>query len=283
MPEICILTPDPDYEENWHPVADLYRTLLDQDCAFRTWNDAGDLSGYDVILPLIAWGYQREPARWFKALDAWEVTGLPFANPIATLRWNTDKDYLFDLESAGVTIVPTRETHSLCADDLKTARAVFGSDTLVIKPSISGGADGTYLMGPSDQIPFDVLEKEMLIQPLMPAITSEGEFSLFYFNGNFSHAILKKPAQGDFRVQEQFGGRESEIVPPEGAYALAIAAIAAAPALPLYARVDMVRGNDSAFYLMELELIEPSLFFSFAKDGGAAFAKSLKDMTIKHQ
>ena len=282
MSKICILTPDPDYEENWHPVADLYRTLLGAGCAFRTWNDAGDLSSYDLILPLIAWGYQREPARWFKALDAWEAADLPFANPIATLRWNTDKDYLFDLEFTGVAIVPTRETHSLCADDLVGARTAFGVDTLVIKPSISGGADGTYLMNPSDQIPFDVLEKEMLIQPLMPAIASEGEFSLFYFGGVFSHAILKKPAHGDFRVQEQFGGRETEIVPPEAAYALARTAIAAAPALPLYARVDMVRGNDSAFYLMELELIEPSLFFSFATDGGAAFAKSVKEMTIKH-
>ncbi|MEQ1547601.1 MAG: hypothetical protein ABL918_03010 [Chakrabartia sp.] len=283
MSKICILTPDPDYEENWHPVADLYRTLLGEDCAFRTWSDAGDLSSYDLILPLIAWGYQREPVRWFKALDAWEAADLPFANPIATLRWNTDKDYLFDLEAAGIAIVPSRETHSLCADDLMTARAAFDVTTLVIKPSISGGADGTYLLGPSDMIPFDVLEKEMLIQPLMPAIASEGEFSLFYFSGVFSHAILKKPAQGDFRVQEQFGGRETEITPPEGAYALAIAAIAAAPALPLYARVDMVCGNDKAFYLMELELIEPSLFFSFAPDGGAAFAKSLRDKTLYHQ
>jgi hypothetical protein len=275
MPNICILTPDPDYPENWQPTATHYQSLLGDDVSFRTWNDAGDLSAYDVILPLIAWGYQREPDRWFKALADWEKTERPFANSIATLRWNTDKDYLFDLEAAGVKIVPTRETHSLCADNLEAARAAFGVDTLVIKPSISGGADGTYLIAPGSAVPFDVLEKEMLIQPLMSAIASEGEFSLFYFNGVFSHAILKKPAQGDFRVQEQFGGREAAVTPPEGAYALAIAAIAAAPSCPLYARVDMVRGDDGAFYLMELELIEPSLFFGFAADEGAAFASAL--------
>jgi glutathione synthase/RimK-type ligase-like ATP-grasp enzyme len=278
--KLCILTPEPGYEERWQASADQYRRLFGRGIAFRAWNAGADLSKFDLILPLIAWGYQRSPRKWFAALDAWEAAELPFANPIATLRWNTDKDYLLDLEAAGVAIVPTTESGALTNDDLAAARKQFGVERLVIKPAISGGADGTYLLGPTDPIPFDVLEREMLMQPLMPAIASEGEYSLFHFAGQFSHAILKKPAAGDFRVQEQFGGHEVAVVAPAAALALAQAAIAAAPSLPLYARSDMVRGEDGLFRMMELELIEPSLFLEHAPDRGAMFAEAVNLWSI---
>lgn len=276
--KICILTPDPGYPERWQTGADEYRTLFGDILSFRPWNDAGDLSGFALIFPLLAWGYPKSPPTWFAALDAWEAQGLPFANPISVLRWNTDKDYLLDLEAAGTAIVPTVEVHGLRPADLEAARARFGCETLIIKPPISAGADRTYRLGPQDAIPFTVLEKEMLIQPLMPAISTEGEFSLFYFNGTLSHAILKTPASGDFRVQEQFGGREVTVDAPEKAQRLAQIAIAAAPALPLYARADMVRGGDDQFFLMELEMIEPALFFGHAQDDGAAFAAAVQSL-----
>ena len=274
----CILTPDPGYHERWQVGADEYRALFGERLSFRAWNGAHDLSSFDLILPLLAWGYPKVPSRWFAALDDWEGQGLPFANPIAMLRWNTDKDYLFDLESAGVAIVPTVEVHELKSTDLDEARAQFSCEMLIIKPPISAGADKTYRLGKGDAVPFEVLETEMLIQPLMPAISEEGEYSLFYFGGVLSHAILKKPAAGDFRVQEQFGGREVTVDPPAAAQSLAKAALAAAPAAPaapLYARVDMVRDEAGGFRLMELEMIEPSLFLSFAPDKGAAFAAAL--------
>jgi hypothetical protein len=275
MLKTAILTPDPDYEEHWQPVATRYQTLLGSGVEQRAWNNPGDLSGFDLVLPLMAWGYQRDPVHWFFALDVWETAGLKFANPIATLRWNTNKNYLFDLAEAGVAIVPSQLAHRLTRGDVDAARNAFGVDTLVIKPTISGGADGTYRLGPNDPIPFDVLKREMLIQPLMPMIAREGEFSLFYFAGKFSHAILKIPEHGDFRVQEQFGGREVTIDAPVAALTLAKAALAAASGPLTYARVDMVRGEDGEFYLMELELIEPSLFLDHARDGGAAFVAAV--------
>jgi hypothetical protein len=279
MLKTAILTPDPDYEEHWQPVAARYVALLGQGAELRTWNDPGDLLGFDLIMPLMAWGYQRAPAGWFQALDDWEAEGLAFANPIATLRWNTNKDYLFDMAEAGVAIVPSQLSHALTGDDIAAARSAFDCATLVIKPTISGGADGTYRLGPNDVIPFEVLEREMLIQPLMPMIASEGEFSLFYFAGQFSHAILKIPEVGDFRVQEQFGGREVTVEAPAAALAVADAALAAAPGPLTYARVDMVRGEGDAFFLMELELIEPSLFLDHASDGGAAFVAAVTNQS----
>jgi hypothetical protein len=275
-PHLCILTPEPNYFERWRPDADRLTALLGDALVFRPWTEPGDLGGFDLILPLLGWGYQRQPARWYAALDIWEAAGLPFANAVPVLRWNTDKDYLLDMAEQGVAIVPTTETHRLCNDDLAAARAQYGVAELVVKPSISGGADGTYRLKPGDPIPFDVLEREMLIQPLMRSIADEGEYSLFLFGGVLSHAILKRPAAGDFRVQEQFGGREVTVAAPQVAIMLAEAALAAAPSPPLYARVDMVRDDMGAFRLMELELIEPSLFLGHAGDGGAGFAAALK-------
>lgn len=280
MSKICILTPDPDYEENWQPMADQFRAVFGNALAFRPWTQAAapgadPLGIFDLVLPLLAWGYQRQPATWYHALDTWEAQGVRFANIVPLLRWNTDKDYLFTLAAKGVQIVPTVLVDALSADTLADARARLGTGRVVIKPAISGGADGTYVLGLQDPIPFDVLERSMLIQPMMPAIVDEGEYSLFYFGGTLSHAILKKPAAGDFRVQEQFGGRETAVDAPAPARHLAEAALAAAPFAPLYARVDMVRDAAGHFCLMELELIEPALFLSFAADAGQAFAKAV--------
>jgi glutathione synthase/RimK-type ligase-like ATP-grasp enzyme len=275
MTSLCILTPDAGYHEDWQLPAGHYRSLFGDELAFRPWTDPGDLTHFGLVLPLLAWGYQRQPERWFQALDLWDANAIPFANDLATLRWNTDKAYLLDLADRAVAIVPTIVAHALDDGALDAARRALGADAIVVKPVISGGADGTYRLGEADRIPADVAGRRMLIQPLVASIATQGEYSLFYFAGEFSHAIVKRPAQGDFRVQEQFGGCEEPVAPPPAALTLARKALAAAPSLPLYARVDMVIGPDGAFLLMELELIEPSLFLEHAADGGGGFAAAL--------
>jgi glutathione synthase/RimK-type ligase-like ATP-grasp enzyme len=275
MPQrFCILTPDPDYYENWQPMADQYRAQFGEALTFRSWTAPGDLTGFDLILPLLVWGYQRDAGRWQAALADWETAQLPLVNPIPLLRWNTDKAYLGELAARGIAIVPTQFAAAITPADLATGHARFGAE-IVIKPAISGGADGTYRLGAEDVLPDAVAGQAMLIQPMMPAIQTEGEYSLFYFGGQFSHAILKRPAAGDFRVQEQFGGRETAVLAPGDARALAEASLAAAPHPALYARVDMVRDADGAFRLMELELIEPALFLHLAADKGAGLAKAV--------
>lgn len=271
---IAILKPAEGHRENWHESAARYRQLLGDAVAFRPWDDPGDLSGFDLVMPLLAWGYQHAAEQWQASLDRWQ--GLPFANPVDTVRENSNKAYLLSLEAQGIPIVPTRIAAALDRDALAAARAEFGSQELVVKPPVSGGAHGTYRLKPGDPLPADTIGREMLIQPLVPAIAEEGEYSLFHFAGRFSHAILKRPAPGDFRVQEQFGGTEIAIGPPEGAKALARATLDTLPESPLYARIDMVRADDGAFRLMELELIEPALFLSLAPDDGAMFADAVR-------
>ncbi len=116
----------------------------------------------------------------------------------------------------------------------------------------------------------------MIIQPLIEEIANSGEFSLMLFGGEYSHAVVKRPKRGDFRVQESHGGMTLQCrIPPPGAIELARAALEAAPATAAYARVDIVPDDEGVLRVMELELIEPSLFLDHAPDKGAAFTRSV--------
>ena len=274
QPRVAILIPAPDYEEKWQPAFARKAAALTAAGLIveqRVWTDPGDLTGYDLVLPLFAWGYQRDVAAWYALLDRLEADALPVVNPVPVLRWNSDKAYLAELGGKGVAVVPTVEVAALEDASLAEAMSELGVDEVVIKPAISGGADGTHRIAPGAPVPPDALGQRRLVQPLMPGILTEGEFSLFFFAGKFSHAIVKRPASGDFRVQEQFGGRETPWDAGDAARTLAAQALGAAPALPVYARVDMVGDAVGSLHIMELELIEPSLFLHHAPDKGAAF------------
>ncbi len=277
---LAFLSPVPEYEEDWSHIKADYVRLFGEDTAFVDWTEADNLAGYDLVTPLLAWGYPRDCATWFALLDRMERESVPVRNPVGVLRWNSDKAYLAELGAAGIATVPTRMSPALDQVALDDARNAFGSDVLVVKPPISGGADGTFRLAKDDALPASVAGNRMMIQPFLPSIAAEGEYSLFYFGGEFSHSIIKRPAAGDFRVQDQFGGYEQAVEAPESAKVLAEAALAATATItntgPLaYARVDMLRDGEGHFLLMELELIEPSLFLRFAPDNGAAFAKAL--------
>ena len=278
QPRVAILVPAPDYYEKWQPAFARKAAALTGAGLIveqRVWSDPGELAGYDLILPLFAWGYQRDVAAWYAILDRLEAEALPVANPVPVLRWNSDKAYLSELAANGVAVVPTVEVAALDNASIAMARGQLGADEVVVKPAISGGADGTHRIAAGEAIPADALGQRRLVQPLMPGILTEGEFSLFFFAGQFSHAIVKRPAAGDFRVQEQFGGRETKWEASPAAQALASAALAAAPSPPVYARVDMVGDGAGKLHIMELELIEPSLFLHHAADKGAAFGAAV--------
>ncbi len=272
MTSLCILAPSTEWDALAAEEIAGLRALF-PDAHFRDWHDAGDLTGFNVVTPLLAWGYHRDPVRWFGLLDGCEGQGVTLINPAPLLRWNSDKAYLFDLEAAGVAIVPTIACPALDAVALTGAAAKFGTTDLIVKPARSAGSDRTHRLSATDPIPADVAQLPMLIQPTMPGI-AEGELSLLFFGGRFSHAIVKRAPQGEFRVQPQFGGSVHAIDPPASAMRLAAAALAACPVPPAYARVDLVSDGDG-FALMEIELIEPSLFLDHAPDGGARLLAAL--------
>jgi glutathione synthase/RimK-type ligase-like ATP-grasp enzyme len=276
---IAVLVPDPDYPEPWHwsyePQAEpLIAAGAEVDPL--VWTEVRDVSGYDLVLPLVAWGYHLQYERWLALLDRAAAERWPMINPPSLLRWNSDKAYLAELAERGVPTVPTLAVESCCDADLDEARRRFGSDWLVIKPPVSAGAVRTHRLGPSADLPADSLRQPMIIQPLIEEIGRTGEFSLMLFDGEFSHAVVKRPAAGDFRVQEHLGGETLPCkAPPAGAVRLAQKALAAAPAKATYARVDIVPDDQGTLMIMELELIEPSLFLNHAPDGGTAFTRSI--------
>jgi glutathione synthase/RimK-type ligase-like ATP-grasp enzyme len=274
----AIFVPAPDYPEDWDWAYEVEAAVLLRagfSVEARDWTDPGDLNGFDLVMPLVAWGYHQDPPRWHALLDRLEREAVPTLNPIPLLRWNSDKRYLAELGAQNIATIPTRLVELLDEAALDEARAEYG-DQLVIKPPVSASADGTHLLGPGDPVPPDALAKTMLVQPFLRSVAGEGEYSIMLFDGRFSHSIVKRPKLGDYRVQPHLGGTELPCEPPAGAIDLAHAALATAPARAAYARVDMVRDNDGELAIIELELIEPALWLQHAPDGGESFAAALR-------
>ena len=275
---IAFLVPDPDYPEPWRWAFDIEAEALiaaGAEVEPVSWTQGADLADFDLVLPLVAWGYHLRYEDWLAFLDRVEAAGVQMLNPPALLRWNGDKAYLAELADSGVPTVPTLAVESCCDADLEEARRRFGSDWLVIKPPISASATGTHRLGPNDDLPPDSRRRPMIVQPLIEEIARTGEFSLMLFDGEFSHAVVKRPAAGDFRVQPHLGGVTLPTKAPPGAERLARQALAAAPARATYARVDIVPDDEGVLRIMELELIEPALFLDHAPDGGAAFTQAI--------
>lgn len=274
----AFLVPDPDYPEPWEYAFDAEADALrKRGVTIRAvpWTDPDDLSEYDLVLPLIAWGYHLQYGPWLRLLNRFDAEELPVINPPSLLWWNSDKTYLTQLAGKGVPTVETIEVESLKEFDLKAAAERFGTPQLVVKPLVSASAAGTHRICVGDEIPVAELGKRMMIQPFVSSIATEGEYALILFDGTYSHTVVKRPKSGDFRVQPHLGGITEPCEPPEGAVGLAKAALATAPTEASYARVDIVRGDDGKLQIMELELIEPALFLDVASHGAEAFADAI--------
>ena len=273
MIRAAVLVPAPEFPEAWGWAYEVEAEVLRRGgfCVEpRPWNDPGELDGFDIILPLVAWGYQFDPDRWYGLLDRFDSEGRHVLNPTPVLRWNTDKAYLVELSERGIPTIPTQRYAVFDEAALHSARSAFGDD-LVIKPPISGGAFGTHRLGPADGVPPDAMGRPMMVQPLQRSVMTEGEYSLILFDGMFSHAIVKRTKAGEYRVQPHLGGAEEPCGLPAGALEVAKAALAAAPGETAYARVDLIRLDDGRLAVIELELIEPALWLQHAPDKGASF------------
>ncbi len=248
----------------------------------RAWQD----------IPADAPALVRTPWDYAEHLDefrAWLAgrTG-PTINPAERMLWNLDKRYLLELAAAGHAIVPTKVLPAFDAAAVETIRRAQRWDAAIAKPVVGCAAEGLTRVRGEHVETFDQAgntwserkaatpEGPCLVQPFLPAIDA-GEWSLFYFGGRFSHAVLKTPAEGDIRVQEEHGGRTRSGDPPAVARVAADAIAAEVPDCT-YARVDGLMdasGDGDRFLLMELELIEPELYFRYAPGTEANLAKAV--------
>lgn len=245
-----------------------------------SWRDQSvDWSQYDVVVVRSAWDYQQDPTGFFECLQRIDNAGVFLFNPLALMQWNLDKHYLADLEEKGVDIVPTCWFKGYNTAEVLQAFDALQSSMLVVKPTISANADDTHritresLAFCARQFSETFAGRDLMLQPFVPSIVQEGEYSLFFFGDQYSHCICKRPAQGDFRVQEEHGGQLSVFEPDEKMMAAAAKVMASLPNTSLYARVDLVR-YQQRYCLMEVELIEPSLYFNMDESSPQRFVEA---------
>ncbi len=250
------------------------------------WMDPGrDWKRFAAVLVNCAWDYQDHHEAFLVTLDHIAGMGISVFNDPDTVRWNIRKTYLREMESKGVPIIPTLWPEVPTAADIVAAMQAFGSDDVILKRQVGGGAREQARYSRSNIPPAGsvmdrpILDRPGMIQPFIPAIATEGEFSFLFIDGEFSHVVLKRPKAGDYRIQAAYGGVSQAIDPTPADRAAAQRVLDMLKSPPLYARVDMVRGTGGELLLMELEVIEP---FLFPEDGphigamlGAALARRL--------
>jgi glutathione synthase/RimK-type ligase-like ATP-grasp enzyme len=278
---VAILTPDrasEGYRTRWPDVlarnaAPLREAGLEVEA--RDWANARDLAEFDLVLPLLVWGYPFAPRQWAEAVDRWEAERVRLQNPASVLRWNADKIYLERLAERGAPVIPTRHYTQLSKARLEEAARAFGTGRLVAKPRISSTAWQTIRWSPGAPLEGGP-EGAALVQPYLPEIERSGEVSMIFFGGAFSHAISKRPQPGDFRVQPEFDGIIAAHRPDPAEHDAAARILAAVDEPLLYARIDLVRGLDGNPQLIELELIEPDLYLGYDERAGERFAAAVR-------
>lgn len=242
------------------------------------WDDpALAQNGFDAALVRSCWDYPERLSDFIATLEAHERAGLRILNDSATVRWNARKTYLRDLEARGVPVIPTRWAERLDSAIVAHAFSDFDTAELVVKPQVGAGSRETLRLKRNAWSEADLAlgpQGPAMAQPFLPTIETDGETSLFYFGGAFSHAIHKRPAEGHW-FANAMDARFARCDPEPGALDVAQAALAAAERDFAYVRVDLVRGAARDWRVIELEAIEPFLFLAFAPDGAPRFAAAL--------
>ena len=233
-------------------------------------NQETDWSEFDQVIIRSCWDYHLRLPEFLAWIAVVESRYVDLQNSGPLVRWNADKRYLRRLEQCGITIP---ETHWLSEHEeasLSGVLAAHGWDYAVVKPTVSATAHETRFVARDTD---EILRGPAMVQQFMPEIQTQGESSFIFFHGEFSHAVCKFPATGDFRVQTQFGGSVREAFPSGSLIDAASEVLREVEYQHLYARVDGLE-LEGKFVLMELELIEPILFLGLGT-AASRFAQSI--------
>lgn len=214
-------------------------------------------SDYDAVMIGTTWDYWDHPREFLQTLAKIETETQLF-NSAGLVAWNSHKTYLKELETKGARLIPTLWIDKVTPEKAEAAFVEIGSDDLVFKRQVGAGADGQYRLKHHDPLP--PMDNPMMVQPFLSMIQTEGEISFIFIDGVFCHALIKRAKAGDYRIQSNYGGVEEPIQPRARDLEAAKSVIDTLGDIPLYGRVDMLRGEDGGLLLMELELIEPYLY-----------------------
>ena len=246
----------------------------------RMWEDkAVPWGSYDAAIVRSTWNYYRRANDFREWVEKIECRR--FWNPKAAILWNLDKRYLRELEQKAVPVVPTRWVENGPSLNLEQVAAEMGAAELVVKPPVSADGHRTFRLkrnqwgDPAALAQFRSGDF-LMIQPYLESVASEGEYSFVFIGGEFSHCVLKRPAEGEFRVQERHGGTFTTLEsPPRAAGELAAKVLKSLGPNLLYARVDLLT-TPLGPVVTEVELTEPSLYFKYGKKAPALFAGAIK-------
>jgi glutathione synthase/RimK-type ligase-like ATP-grasp enzyme len=242
----------------------------------RYWDDASLAEGdYDAAVIRTCWDYHHHLDEFLTALEAHQEAGIPVFNAPDIVRWNSRKTYLKELGSSAIETIWAEK-----ADAATIARAFDALDAaeIVVKPQVGAGSRETVRLKRDAWSEADLIEaprEAAMIQPFLKAIETEGERSLFWFGGEYSHAIQKIPNTGDWLANIPGRTHFRTDAPPKAALEAAEAARARAPKDLLYVRIDLVLGDDGRWRVIEIEAIEPYLFLDFAPEGAANFVRAV--------
>ncbi|MBL4659231.1 MAG: hypothetical protein JKY19_02665 [Alcanivoracaceae bacterium] len=238
-----------------------------------------DWRQYEAVIIRSTWDYQDDADAFVAVLEAIEKSATLLLNSLNMVKWNINKNYLREVQIKGAEIVPTLWLEVFDFSLVEGYFEYFETEQIVIKPTISANADNTYwlkkdsYLQKKQELQKSLKDRQLMVQPFMQSIVDQGEYSLFYFAGEYSHSIIKSPKSGDFRVQEEHGGQLRSISPSVELLTAANKALQTIPEKVLYARVDMVE-HQGVFKIMEIELIEPSLYFNLDETAPLRFAKA---------
>ena len=243
------------------------------------WDASVDWSQYRAVVIRSTWDYIRAPEQFFAALERIDRQS-NLANALDLVRWNLRKTYLRDLADRGAAVLPTYFGRGFEAGTLGQIRDRLSTDEIVVKPVVGADAAGVRRLSKAvsaedlDWVREHFRERDFLAQPFVPAVVEEGEHSLIFFAGKLSHAVLKVPKQGEFRVQEKLGGRTRAISADPEMMTTSRQLLELISPAPLYARIDLVRFEGRP-RIMEVELIEPTFYLGTDPSSARRFATAI--------
>ena len=240
---------------------------------------------FDYLIFRSPWDYFEKETEFNNWLDLLQKKGVKTLNTLEIIQQNKHKFYLQDLERQGIPIIPTV---FIDKNDHLNLKAIIPSQwkKAVIKPAFSGGSYLTEVFEINEIESINqkyqpiAAEKELLLQEFMPEIETEGETSFIFFNKKFSHAINKRPVEGEFRIQVQFGGIYTAIEPSADLIQQAQKIVDTFSGNLLYARVDGIIINNQ-LQLMEIECLEPDLYFEYKEGSLERFVESTLELIFK--
>ena len=244
------------------------------------WNgDFCPFAAADLTIVRSTWDYYDVTGDFAGWIDRVEEHGV-IVNPPAVLKWNMTKAYLFDLAEKGAPVPPMRKI-APNVEAIAEAMDALKLDEAIVKPLAGGTASGLSQVNRADDQALAaaaaILNGEGLVMPIIPEITTAGETSLIFIGGEFSHAVLKLPKAGDIRVQEEHGGSSRPVSVADWAIEEARHILSRCPIGTAYARVDAIM-REKQLTLMEVELVEPELFFTLCPAAADRLAEIVIEM-----